>query len=417
MKLLLLLAGAVLALSVSPEKVFIGWLFCAPFVQGASAGPHHGHAFYKFLFLTPPMIVLARAALGEVRIRRLWVIDAVPALYVGYILIRVYFFPTDLTGDEASMRALYAGAGISMIAYYFTAFGRTRERFPIALVTALLWPGVVIAMLALIDAAIGWNLWDTTIGGHSEVRRIAATFSNPAALGTYLGAGVAFALAVLFWRGPKPLRLPAALLICLSIPALYVTYTRGPILGIAVVAAGMALLANRARWPSLLLLAGVTVLLLASWSHISSSSIYQERLGVTSTVTTREAIQSESLNLFSKKPLFGWGYNTFDNARLTLPTRDPRIQSETSHDTYLTVLVELGVTGLVLLVLPWIVISWRAVRAARENAGERWILAGCVGAAISYWIGALSFDARFFSLISALPWLTLGLARRTLGRE
>ena len=96
------------------------------------------------------------------------------------------------------------------------------------------------------------------------------------------------------------------------------------------------------------------------------------------------------------------------------PTRDPQIQNITSHDTYLTVLVELGVIGLALLVLPWVVISRRAIAGARRGLVEPWIVAGCVGTAVSFWIGALTYDARFFPIITALPWITLGLARSTL---
>jgi O-antigen ligase len=179
----------------------------------------------------------------------------------------------------------------------------------------------------------------------------------------------------------------------------------------------MALIANRARWPSLLAFATVGVLVFAAWGHISSSNIYQERLGVTATVTTREKIQHESVALFRQRPLLGWGYNTFDRIRGISPTRDTQIQNITSHDTYLTVLVELGVIGLALLVLPWVVISCRALAAARRGLVEPWMVAGCVGAAVSVWIGALTYDARFFPLISALPWITLGVARNLLGNR
>jgi hypothetical protein len=414
MKLLLLLAGAVLAMSISPEKVFIGWLFCAPFVQGASAGPHHGHAFYEYLFLTPPLIILARMALGDVRIRRLWIVDALPAVYVAYILVRIHLYPTELTGTEASLRGVYTGVGMSVLAYYFIAFGKTSDRFPTAVAGALLLAATPVAIFALVDAATGWNLWNTTIGGAGEVRRVSATFSGPLPLGAYLGAAVAFAVAILVWNGPRALRTPALLLILVAVPALYFTYTRGPVLAIAAVSAAMALLANRARWPSVLLFLTVGLLVAATWNHLSSTGIYQERIGVTSTVTSRRAIQDESVQLWSQKPLLGWGYNTFDEARLTLPSRDPQVQALTSHDTYLTVLVELGVVGLALLVVPWGLIAFRALRAAARREVEPWIVGACIGAAMSFWLGALTYDARFFSFSSAIPWIVIGLARRAL---
>jgi O-antigen ligase len=416
-KILILLPALLLALTIQPEKLFVAWLFCAPLVQGAAAGDHPGHVLYKILFLGPPLILVARAATGALDLRDLWVIDALPALYVAWVLVSVHLVDPEFKGSSSSLRAIYFVVGVGIIAYYITAIGKTSDRFPTAVARALLWSGIVVAVLALVDAATGWNPWNTTIGGNGQVRRVASTFSGPPALGAYLGAGVAFAVAILLWNGPRSLRLPATLTIGLSITALFFTYTRGPILAIAGVSVFMALVANRARWPSLLAFATVGLLVFAAWGHISSSNIYKERLGVTATVTTREKIQHESVALFRQRPLLGWGYNTFDQLTGQSPTRDPQIQNITSHDTYLTVLVELGVIGLALLVLPWVMISRRAIAAARRGLVEPWIVAGCVGTAVSFWIGALTYDARFFPIITALPWITLGLARNVLGNR
>jgi O-antigen ligase len=414
LKVLLLLPALVFALTVPPETIFAGWLFVAPLLQGASGGTDRGHILFKFLFFIPPLILVGQMALGGIRRSRLWAIDVLPALYLIYILVRVRFLPSEFTGTEASLRAIYAAVGIGIIGYYFTAFGRASDQLPITVARLLLWSGIVVAIFALVDAASGWNPWNNIIGGNGQLRRLSATLEGPVPVGTFLGVGVAFAAAILLWKGPGSLRRPATLLIGLAIPAEYFTYTRGPIVATATVGLFLALLANRARWPSVLACAVVGLVIFVSWNHLSSSAVYRERLGVTETVTTREAIQHESIRLFRQKPLFGWGYDTFDQAKLTLPNRDVRIQGETSHNTYLTILVELGVIGLTLLVLPFAVIAWRAVAAARRKLVEPWVVAGCVGSAASVAIGALTYDARFFSFTTALPLLTLGVARRLL---
>ena len=72
------------------------------------------------------------------------------------------------------------------------------------------------------------------------------------------------------------------------------------------------------------LIATVAILVFAVWGQISSSPVYRGRLGVTETVTTRKEIQRTTLKLIRQKPVFGWGYNTFDKAKLTVPSRDPR---------------------------------------------------------------------------------------------
>jgi O-antigen ligase len=166
-------------------------------------------------------------------------------------------------------------------------------------------------------------------------------------------------------------------------------------------------------------LATVGILLFASWGRFTSSAVYEERLGV-DTAKPRAVLTDVAFDLFRQRPLFGQGYGTFDQVKLTLPIQANQaeiVKTTTSHDTFLTVLAELGAFGLALLVLPWLVIGWRAVTAGWSGAVEPWIVAGCVGAAATYAIGAVTYDARFFPLISAIPWITLGLVRKTLGEH
>jgi O-antigen ligase len=420
-KLLLLLPFLVLALRIQPEKLFVAWLFAAPLVQGASSGANYGHTLFKVVFLVPPLILIARMAMGSARIRGLWAIDALPALYLAYVLVSVRLLPSQFTlAQSATPKSVYINVGVATAAYYFTAFAKTSRRFPRLVAASFLWGGLVVASLALVDGLSGWNLWHQVIEGGDHVRRAVSTFTSPEALGAYLGVGVAFAVAILVWNGPRSLKLPAILLLGLSIPAFYFTYTRGPVLAIAAVAVLMALVANRARWPSLLVFAAVGILLLASWGRISSSTIYRNRLGDPRTVTPRLIVADVSLDLFRQRPLFGYGYATFDRVKLTVPVSPTDVQiveTTTSHNTYLTVLAESGAVGLALLALPWFVIGWRAVAAGWRGFAEPWIVGGCVGAAAAYALAAVTYDSRFFPFTSALPWITLGVARKVLAER
>ncbi len=133
LKFLLLFPALIFAVAISPERLFVGWLFFAPFVQGASSGHAHGHVFFKFLFFVPPLILVARMATGTLRHRlHVSLIDVLPAVYLAYILVRVALFPTDLSGKEASLRGIYGVVGIGIISYYFVAFGKTSDGFAIS---------------------------------------------------------------------------------------------------------------------------------------------------------------------------------------------------------------------------------------------------------------------------------------------
>jgi O-antigen ligase len=419
MRILFLLPVLGLALAVQPEKLFVGWLFAAPLVQGASNGSHYGHSVNKFFFLGLSLLLIVRMALGSVRIHSLWAIDALPALYFFYVVVSARFFPSAFTSAENStLKALYISIGVGIVGYYFAAFANTSRRFPQMVAGAFVWSGLLVAVLGIVDGLTGWNLWNQHVA-NGDISRAVSTFPSPFEFGTYLGACVAFALAILVYRGPRSLKLPSIILVGVSIPAFYYTYTRGPILAIAIVAVLMVVIRKRARWPSVLVLATVGILLFASWGRFTSSAVYEERLGV-DTAKPRAVLTDVAFDLFRQRPLFGQGYGTFDQVKLTLPIQANQaeiVKTTTSHDTFLTVLAELGAFGLALLVLPWLIIGWRAVTAGWSGAVEPWIVAGCVGAAATYAIGAVTYDARFFPLISAIPWITLGLVRKTLGEH
>jgi O-antigen ligase len=424
-KLIAIAPLLVLLLVLEPEKLFIGWLAAAPLVQGAASGDHHGHVFFKYLFLVPPLIMLARMAMGAVRVRGFWLVDALPGLYLGYILVSVRLFPSVYASPQHStVKAIYQTIGIGIIAYYVAAFAKTSRRFPELVAGAFLWSGLVVAVLGVVNGVAHWTLWhnrvlDTTTGSYSVVllSRAVATFQSPEELGIWVGAALAIAVAVLVWNGPRALKRPAIPLVFVSGPALYLTYTRAPALGAAVVVAAMLLLARRTRWATALAVGAAAVILFASWGAISSTSIYRNRLGVTQTATPRVALTHVALRLWREKPLFGQGYATFDQVKFTLPLPLNELHfvtTLTSHDTYLTVLAETGLVGLFLLLVPWFVIGWRALSAGARGLVEPWIIASCLGATASYAIAAFATDARFFPLMWAIPWIALGLVRKVM---
>jgi hypothetical protein len=408
------LAGLTCVLAVQAVTVFAAWLFAAPILQGAAGAEETAHPLFVFLYLVPPLILASRMALGDARVRRFWIIDALPALYLGYVLVSAKFASPELKGS-ASLTSIYGTVGLGVVLYYFIAFGHTGPRLLQRIAACLIWSGVAVAAITLVESQTGWNPYGDRIVQGDGLARAVATFGSPFALGTFLGATVSFALAVVYWNGPRSLRKPSILLIALALPALYFTYTRGPILAVAVVGVVLSLIAARARWVSFLVLAAVGASLFAIWGQISSSAVYQERLGTVGTVNDRLALQEASFALVGEKPLFGWGYDTFDTAKYSVATREAAIvDATTSHDAFLTILAELGIVGLLLFALPWLVIGWRAAYAARRGLVESWLVGGSLGVLGIFAIGAATYDTRFFSLVSALPWIALGVSRNAL---
>ena len=415
----MILLGLVLlgiAMNVHPEKLFIAWLVAAPFLQ-ASLETGLGKILNQAVYLVPPLLLTAMAMSRRLQVR-LTPIDIVPGLFGLYALVSAALISSEPPLIEDLTRVFYVTVAIGILMYYFLLSGAIVNDISTRLAGALIWSSLVISAMAIVEGFIGWNLWRVTAWQGDAVARSIATLANPAVLGTFVGSSFTLALAVLFWNGPSQLRRPSLALVVLAIPALFFTYTRGPILAVAVVSVIMTMIANRARWPSMLLLLLVAASLYATWDRISSTTIYEARLSKSDTAETRLLIQKWSFRLIEENPVVGTGLGSFDRVKneteFTSYRDIPEIngRANTSHNSFLTILVELGFVGLALYLLSWVVIGWRAAKAARARLDQRWILGGIVAILSVYMISASTFDVRFFSFVPALPWIVLGLARR-----
>jgi O-antigen ligase len=426
--LLLLLAYVAIALTIEPEILFATWLFAAPFLQGSAQQTALGKELARILYELPPLLLVV-VLLFRGRARKPTTIDFLPGLFLLYVFVSSRLINSEPFLFGSGLRQIYVVFGIGVAAYYFIVFGPTTTRLGQRFAAALVGSGIALAAMTIVEGLTGWNLWHDTTWRHAGgLTRAVATLSNPAALGTFLGIAVAVAAAILLWDGPVTLKKPSKVFLILALPALFFTYTRGPMLAAVVVAVATFVLARRARWPSVGVLVATSLALLAFAGAIGSTSLFHTRFENTTNVQTRLLLQKESLKLAEQRPIVGWGYGSYDRVKSAAngiacgnscvgslqSTGTPTVVSTTSHNSFLTTLVELGGVGLVLLLAPWSIIFVRALGAARRAESERWLFAGVVGALVVYVISVSTYDVRFFSLMSCLPWILLGIARRAL---
>jgi O-antigen ligase len=418
----LTLAGAAVLLSVDSVQLFLGWLFVAPIFQESASNSRFGHALALALYTAPPLALLVKhlASRGD-RPQARW-FDFFPALYLAYLVASLAAtgsaeFSTH--GTVSTLRTLYQDVAIGIIIYYVVAFWRGRGPSGLAIVRVLLLTAALQSVMAIVEAPTHWNLWhDTSWQQAGDVRSI-GTLGNPGVTGAVIGIGIVVALAVLCWRGPFQLRRLAITMLLVGFPALYATKTRGPVVATLVAAVLIVFFSARSRVVGLSAVATVALLLVFFWPRIQTSSVYQSRVTQQQNIQARLVLQEVSIKLIERKPLLGWGFDSFDRVKYDVNVPSPQMPlsqalQSTSHDTYLTVLVEYGAVGFAIFVLPWIAIVVRAAGRFRRWAQNRWFVAAMLGSVVLLAINAADLDYRFFSYLPMLGWLALGLLRRGL---
>jgi exopolysaccharide production protein ExoQ len=345
-------------------------------------------------------------------------VDFLPAVYVAYVVVSMTVLSNGPQGDSlATPKNLFLTVALGPLVYYFLTIGPGADVSREQVILVLLAGAAVQGVFALVEFVTHWNLWGFYEWQRTTGARSVSTLGNPGILGTFLGIGIVLALTVLTWGGTRSLRRLSLLVLVVGIPGILATLTRGPILATAIAAVGVLVLGRR-RLLATAVIASTVLALVAFWPNIQTTKVYQERAAVSETIRARQGIQDWSLQLAAQKPVFGWGYGSFDRAKNTSGLTGFNgvpiafLLQNTSHNTYLTILVELGAVGLLLYALPFLVITARAIARARAPTPDTWIIVGSVASLLVIVLSASALDFRFFSMATMLPWLFLAILRR-----
>jgi O-antigen ligase len=417
--LVLIAADLVIMFSLAAEQLLMVWLFAAPLLQETRGNTHIEHILALGLYTAPPFVICVKGLLARgSRPRREW-FDFVPALFVALVFSSLVLTNSLSTGVVGTMRDFYQTVALGAVLYYVAGFWRGRSLSLVQVSWAVLASAVLQSAMVIVEWRTGWNLWHNTLWHVPGDMRASGTFGNPEITGAFIGAGLVVALAVLCWDGPLRLRRVSLAMVILALPALYATKTRGPILATLIVAAVCVLLSSRMRMIGIGAFAVVGLVLALYWPQIRSSQLYTTRISDSQNIQIRVVLQRASIAVAEQRPIFGWGYNSFDRVKFKAPVYSNTVPvaealSYTSHDSFLTILVEYGAVGLLLFFVPFIPIMWRAARQARLPSPDRWFFVAGLGVIAVVELNAATVDYRFFSFIPALPWLFLGLMRRNL---
>jgi O-antigen ligase len=418
--------GAVaLALRPSLATLVLAWLVVAPVFQNDARASDStaAHLVVLFVYRLPPLLFLAWLVYDrsrDVRRPRLlwqdWLPVAFMAVAVVSLLVRPPVEPPN--AGNPYIDGVYWNLAIPIIAYYVCAFGRLGRNAESRLLLAVMVGGALSAVLAIFEQVSGTQIWGATeitaLGGVA-VQTLTGTLSNPTVLGQVTGSAAVLAACLLIWREPSVWwRRAAVATLIVAVPVTVLTYERAAVL--AMVVGVLAVVASRRRvWNGALVAAlGLTLAALLTWGFLTSASVYETRVTNSGTVETRLALAERSVQLFAEHPVLGTGYRSFDEVK-NLPSgvvRTPLQFFDTSHNTFLTYLVEMGLLGAVIILGHWAWVVTRAVRLRRAGHLVGWLSLGWLVLLIVYVVNAMLIDMRFYSYAAVLPWLALGFLRR-----
>lgn len=397
------------------------------------------------VLLTPPQTVFGFAQLGSIRlaamlvmlallldlrasphVSRLRLVDWAAVGLVAMTLLSWWLGPR----EPHSLRLV----GNYLLPIIFFAGGRRFAGRTGRRLYAVAFVGTALASLTVLYEAFVAHrplFSDPTsyywLGSANSLFRPGGVFGSPPAAATVLAMVIPCGL-LLVQRARGARRLALLSLLVVSFAALFVTYTRGPEIGLIVGVLVYAVLLGPATWAryayaTALAAVIVSVVLLP---RVESSAWFQQGVVRQGTLASREAFWREARHAITdstRHKLVGHGPASLEVGLPWLPGSPqpdiaifPDLTFKGLQNEYLRILVELGAIGLALF-LGWIggTIVGGARAAFRDAPHRREIaagVAGCVAFAVTSLVGDTLWETQVFAVVALLSGVVISLASK-----
>lgn len=282
----------------------------------------------------------------------------------------------------------------------------------------------IVLLISLAECAIGlvsWfapavlpSIWHMRLFGS----RITGTFNGA---GPY-GCVLIFFIVLLYHKAMNhekgTLKTLLILTFALGMVCIFFTFTRAVWGAGILVLLGMLFLYPRAT--ALLTSLILPIMVILSFTVLTTELAYAyERLHSEDTTQDRVILSTAGKDMFLARPILGWGYENYDRYDWKFmrrvgniaPTKW-QIQKGTSHNTYLTILAEMGVVGFTFYILPtiwWLIFTIKAIPLLPRKGfwSRRLLIVMWLPIIAQILIGQTS-DLRFSYYTLTLFWINLG---------
>ncbi|TWU27294.1 O-antigen ligase family protein [Bythopirellula polymerisocia] len=412
--------------------VTLGYIFTRDFWQ-AHIGPVP-LTVDRLLLSALVVLFFWRWRRGLLSVRSLSVPDCLGGMLLIYLAIRWAFTsapPLAATSVSPSWR-LIASFFMPAMLYWIVSNSELNYRQWKWLLAGLSMLGVYLAFTGIAEVKGQWwavfpqFISNPSLGAHFGRARGPALMS--ASLGVYLS--ICFWAAWFLWaergRWGRLLLVGAMLLMC---GALYYTYTRSCWLGLAVGLAIIPFVHFPKQWRPWLF-TGLAVSVCFAGIFVGDKIINMGRQdsngSASHSVFQRESFAIVSLRMFENAPMFGHGFGRFYDKKMPyLNDRSQQIELESiraldHHNTFLSILTETGLIGLVLLLAvlgAWVKMAWKL---AHDTARPTWMRAHGMfhlATLICYMVNAMFHDLTLSPseqwLLCLVTGVTAGLTSMT----
>jgi O-antigen ligase len=308
---------------------------------------------------------------------------------------------------------------VPFMAYWLIRFSDSHKQSLKRLILLMLLVGLSECVIGLISWFAPRSLpeiWRTGLVG----ARVVGTLRQPGA----------YACLLIFFSVPlyhlamirKEVLIRTFLLLAFSLAMVCVFFTFTRSAWLAGMLTLLGLLCLYPKTTALLAAAVMSVMLILSTGPLANEFAYaSDRLEESREAAYERSIQANAgKNMFYARPVFGWGFGNYDRYDWKFMERTQNmaptayhVRKSTSHNTYLTILAEMGGVGFFLFYFPviwWLGLTIKALpRLPKKGFWNRRLLIAMwlpIGAQVAV---SQSIDMRFFVYVLTLFWINLGL--------
>jgi O-antigen ligase len=203
--------------------------------------------------------------------------------------------------------------------------------------------------------------------------------------------------------------------------AVFFSQTRSVYLGFFFAMMTLLLFSRKLKVYALVILVATVLGVLGNWSNVTTEERGSGGLATKATAQARLVLLQASMYMFMDRPLFGVGFNNFQEyaapyvgrVRSTvLGYRESWIgQDVNQHNHFLNILTEVGLMGFIPLILVWIFMLRSVIRArsVETDLYDSDFLVVVWAVFAQYLTNSMFMEPRWFEFMNVLPFLLGGI--------